>query len=48
MDIVKLFEEDVFTRKRFVKLLVGEQDIRLAIINAMLRDIAQRLFREAL
>ena len=42
MDIVKLFEEDTHARKRLAELLVGEPDIRLAIINAVLRDIATK------
>ena len=42
MDIVKLFEEDVGARKRLAELLVGEPDIRLAIINAVLRDVATK------
>ena len=42
MDIVRLFEEDVHARKRLAELLVGEPDIRLAIINAVLRDIATK------
>ena len=42
MDIVKLFEEDVHARKRLAELLVGEPDIRLAIINAVLRDVATK------
>jgi len=41
-DIVKLFEEDVKARKRMAELLVVEPDIRLAIINAMLRDVATK------
>ncbi|MCD6457763.1 MAG: hypothetical protein J7K82_02830 [Thermoproteales archaeon] len=41
-DIVKLFEEDVKARKRMAELLVVEPDIRLAIINAVLRDVATK------
>ena len=41
-EIVKLFEKDVRARKRFAELLVVEPDIRLAIINAVLRDIATK------
>ena len=37
-----MFEEDVHARKRLAELLVGEPDIRLAIINAVLRDIATK------
>jgi len=40
--IVKLFEEDVRARKRLAELLVTEPDIRLAIINAILRDVATK------
>jgi len=51
-DIVKLFEKDVRARKRLAELLVIEPDIRLAIINAVLRDIATKrdieLVREGL
>ena len=39
-EIVELFEKDVRARKRFAELLVVEPDIRLAIINAVLRDVA--------
>jgi len=42
MDIVKTFEEDVVARKRLAKLLVGESDVRLAIISAVLRDVATK------
>ena len=42
MDIVKLFEEDVAARKRLAELLIGEPDIRLAIINAVLKDVATK------
>ena len=42
MDIVKLFEEDAAARKRLAELLVGEPDVRLAIINAVLRDVATK------
>ena len=41
-DIVKLFEDDVSARKRLAELLVGEPDVRLAIINAVLRDVATK------
>jgi len=41
-DIVKLFEEDVKARKRMAELLVTEPDVRLAIINAVLRDVATK------
>jgi len=42
-DIVKLFEEDVRSRKRLAELLISEPDIRLAMINAVLRDRVSRL-----
>ena len=41
-DVVKLFEEDVRSRKRLSELLVSEPDVRLAIINAVLRDVATK------
>ena len=41
-EIVELFEKDVRARKRFAELLVVEPDIRLAIINAVLRDVATK------
>ncbi|RLE71166.1 MAG: hypothetical protein DRJ37_05495 [Thermoprotei archaeon] len=41
-EIVKLFEENVRARKRLAELLVVEPDIRLAIINAVLRDVATK------
>ncbi len=41
-DIVKLFEEDARARKRLAELLVSEPDVRLAIVNAVLRDVATR------
>ena len=42
MDIVKLFEEDTRARKRLAELLISEPDVRLAIINAVLRDVATK------
>ena len=47
-DVVKLFEEDVRARKRLAELLVSEPDVRLAIINAVLRDVATKSDVEAL
>jgi len=41
-DIVRLFEGDVRARKRLAELLVSEPDIRLAIINAVMRDVATK------
>ncbi len=40
--IVELFERDVRARKRFAELLVVEPDLRLLIINAVLRDVATK------
>jgi len=40
--IVELFERDARARKRLSELLVSEPDVRLAIINAVLRDVATR------
>lgn len=37
--IVKLFEEDA---RRLAELLVIEPDIRLALVNAIMRDVATR------
>ena len=42
MDIVKLFEENTRARKRLAELLIGKPDIGLAVINAVLRDIATK------
>ncbi|NHW44171.1 MAG: hypothetical protein HA491_00255, partial [Candidatus Verstraetearchaeota archaeon] len=47
-DVVKLFEADVKARKRMAELLVSEPDVRLAIINAVLRDVATKSDIEAL
>ena len=47
-DVVKLFEADVRSRKRMAELLVSEPDVRLAIINAVLRDVATKSDIEAL
>lgn len=40
--IVRLFEEDARARRRLAELLVSEPDVRLAIINAVLRDVATK------
>jgi len=40
--IVDLFERDSRARKRLAELLVSEPDIRLAIINTVLRDVATK------
>jgi len=47
-DIVRLFEEDARARKRLAELLVSEPDVRLAIISAVLRDVATKGDLEAL
>ncbi len=46
--IVKLFEKDSRARKRLAELMVLEPDVRLAIINAVLRDVATKQDIEAL
>ena len=40
--IIELFEKDARARKRMAELLVTEPDVRLAIINAVLRDVATK------
>jgi len=40
--IVDLFEKDSRARRRLAELLASEPDIRLAIINAVLRDVATK------
>jgi len=40
--IVELFERDVRARRRLAELLVMEPDVRLAMINAVLRDVATK------
>jgi len=40
--IVKLFEEDTRSRKKLAELLLIEPDIRLAMINAIIRDVATK------
>ena len=41
-EVVNLFEKDEAARKRLAELLVSESDVRLAIINAVVRDIATK------
>jgi len=41
-DVVRLFERDAGARRRLAALLVSEPEVRLAIINAVLRDVATR------
>jgi len=40
--IVELFRADARARKELAELLVSEPDVRLAIINAVLRDVATK------
>jgi len=40
--IVELFRADVRARKELAELLVSEPDVKLAIINAVLRDVATK------
>jgi predicted nuclease with TOPRIM domain len=40
--IVDLFERDLRARKRLAELIVMEPDMRLAIINAVLREVATK------
>jgi hypothetical protein len=40
--IVELFRGDVRARRELAELLISEPDIRLAIINAVLRDVATK------
>jgi predicted nuclease with TOPRIM domain len=47
-DVVRLFEADARARRRLAELLVSEPDVRLAVINAVLRDVATKSDLEAL
>ena len=40
--IVELFRADARARKELAELLVSEPDVKLAIINAVLRDVATK------
>jgi len=40
--IVELFRADARARKELAELLVSEPDVRLVIINAVLRDVATK------
>jgi hypothetical protein len=40
--IIDALEKDVKSRKRLAELIVIESDIRLAIINAIIRDVATK------
>ena len=42
MNVVKLFKEDVAARKRLAELLAGEHDVKLAIIGAVLKEVATK------
>ena len=41
-EVVAWFEKDAAARKRLAELLVTEPDVRLAIINAVIRDVATK------
>ncbi len=41
-EVVDLFEKDPSARKKLAELLVAEPDVRLAVINAVLRDAATK------
>jgi len=41
-DIVRLFEEDARARRRLAELLVSEPDVRLAMANAIIREVATK------
>ncbi len=47
-DIVSLFEEDVRARRRLAELLVAELDVRLALANAILKEVATKADLEKL
>ena len=40
--LIKEFEENVVLRKRLAELLVSEPDVRLALINAVIADVATK------
>ena len=40
--IVELFEKDRAALKRFATLVAGEDEVRLALLNAVIRDVATR------
>jgi predicted nuclease with TOPRIM domain len=46
-DVVRLFEGDARARRGLAELLVSEPDVRLAVINAVLRDVATKSTLEA-
>ncbi len=41
-EIVSWFEKDMEARKRLAELLVSEPGVRLAVINAVIRDVATK------
>ena len=41
-EVVKLFEEDARARRRLAELLVSEPNVRLALANAILREVATK------
>ena len=41
-DIVRLFERDRKACRRLAELLTSEPDVRLAVINAVIRDVATK------
>ena len=40
--LIKEFEENIKLRKRLAELLISEPDIRLALINAVIADVATK------
>jgi chromosome segregation ATPase len=46
-DVAELFEGDARARRRLAELLVSEPDVRLAVINTVLRDVATKSTLEA-
>ena len=41
-DIVKMFKEDAKARRMLAELLVSEPEVRLALVSAVLREVATR------
>ncbi len=46
--IVSLLEEDRSARRRLAELLISEPDVRMVVINAVLRDVATKADLESL
>jgi uncharacterized protein YceH (UPF0502 family) len=46
-DVVRLFEGDARARRRLAELFVSEPDVGMAVINAVLRDVATKSTLEA-